>query len=134
MYEVAGLAIAGITALSAVVQAYYVTKSANSTISNSVLLKAEKRASEPLKIGVKKVAEVIDEVLLASLQKEIDAQNQKLIEAIRSPSITESERSLRIEEARIQICKFLSEVRRFNSSDLPTKRLEKLWSSNQCKA
>ena len=132
MFEIAGLAIAGLTALSAVVQAYYAAKSAKSTVSKTVLRKAEKRASEPLKTGVKTVAEVIDEKLLATLQQEIEAQNEKLIEAFRSSNMKESERRHRVEAARKQICSFLSEVRRFNNEKLPTKRLEKLWLSNKC--
>lgn len=132
MLEIAGLTIAGVTALSAVVQAYYAAKSANKKVSTSVLRKAEARASEPLKTGVKTVAEVIDGELLTTLQQEIDIQNAKLIKAFRSPEISDAERSRRVEEARVEICRFLSEVRRFNNAALPTKRLQHLWSSNRC--
>lgn len=82
MLEIAGLTIAGVTALSAVVQAYYAAKSANKKVSTSVLRKAEARASEPLKTGVKTVAEVIDGELLTTLQQEIDIQNAKLNQGI----------------------------------------------------
>jgi hypothetical protein len=133
MIELAGLAISGVAALSTVVQAYYAAKSAKSTVRNSVLRKAEKRAGQPLKTGVKKVAEVIDDKLLATLQHEIEAQNEKLIEAFRSPDISEAERGRCVEAARKQICDFLSAVKRFNDDSLPTKRLEQLWSSNKCK-
>lgn len=133
MLEIAGLTIAGVTALSAVVQAYYAAKSANGKVTRATLRKAEERASEPLKTGVKRVAEVIDEELLAALQQEIEAQNKTLIEVFRSSGITETERSRRVEEARMKICSFLSEVKRFNDDSLPTKRLEKLWTSNKCK-
>jgi hypothetical protein len=133
MLEIAGLTIAGVTALSAVVQAYYAAKSAKKDMNNTVLRKAKERASKPLKTGVKRVAEVIDEKLLAVLQHEIETQNEYLIEAFRSSNCSEAERSQRVEEARMQICRFLSEVRRFNNDSLPTKRLEQLWSSNKCK-
>lgn len=42
MFEIAGLAIGGIAALSSVVQAYYAAKSANKDLSNNVLLKSKK--------------------------------------------------------------------------------------------
>ena len=94
--------------------------------------KAEERASEPLKTGVKKVAEVIDSGLLETLQNEIESQNRRLIIAFRSSEIDDVERARMVEEARKKICKFLREVMRFNEGNLPTKRLEMLWSSNSC--
>ncbi len=133
MIEIAGLAIAGVAALGTLVQAYYSAKSANKDINKATLKKAEERASEPLKVGFKKVAEVIDDDLLESLQNEIEKHNRKLIAAFQSPRATSEEREELVEEARLQICKFLSEVMRFNEGNLPTQRLVKLWSSNKCK-
>ncbi|SEP99491.1 hypothetical protein [Nitrosomonas ureae] len=133
MFEIAGLAIGGIAALSSVVQAYYAAKSANKDLSNAVLLKSKKRAEKPLKNGVKVVANVIDKELLATLQQEIEVQLKELIEVFRSSNISDVERDHMIEKARLQICRFLSEVRRFNNDSLPTKRLEQLWLSNRCK-
>lgn len=134
MFEIAGLTIAGVAALSSLVQAYYAAKSANKEVSKKILQKAEDRASEPLKNGIKVVAEVIDEALLNTLQYEIEKRHKELIKAFRSTEVTEDERDLKVEEARLQICKFLSEVKRFNNDALPTKRLEQLWLSNKCKA
>ncbi|MEH6467957.1 MAG: hypothetical protein V7722_10025 [Porticoccus sp.] len=133
MLEIAGLAVAGIAALGTLVQAFYVAKSTNTEVKKSVIKKAELRASEPLKIGAKAVSEIIDEELLSVLQREVDIQKKKLIEAIRSSEISNEERDRIVEESRKQICQFLSDVKRFNGDSLPTKRLEKLWLSNQCK-
>jgi CRISPR/Cas system CMR-associated protein Cmr1 (group 7 of RAMP superfamily) len=133
MIEIAGLAVAGVAALGTIVQAYYSAKKADKKISNAKLRKAKERASSPLKTGIKKVAEVIDDDLLATLQDEIEKQNRNLIKAFQTPSVADSEREKMVESARLQICRFLSEVKRFNEDRLPTKRLEKLWSSNKCK-
>ena len=132
MLEIAGLAIAGVAALGTLVQAYYSAKANNKSISKTKIDKAEERASEPLKTGVKKVAEVIDSGLLETLQNEIESQNRRLIIAFRSSEIDDVERARMVEEARKKICKFLREVMRFNEGNLPTKRLEMLWSSNSC--
>ena len=133
MIEIAGLAIAGVAALGTIVQAYYSAKKADKDISTAKLKKAEERASLPLKTGIKKVAEVIDDELLETLQAEIEKHNKNLIKAFKTPSVRDSERELLVEAARMQICRFLFEVKRFNQDRLPTKRLEKLWSSNKCK-
>lgn len=133
MFEIAGLVVAGVTALGTIVQAYYSSKAANLDISKTKLRKAEERAGFPLKVGVKKVAEVIDDKLLEALQCKIDMHNKKLIRAFQSPEVSDTERERMVEEARIQICSFLLEVKRFNDGKLPTKRLEKLWASNKCK-
>jgi len=134
MIEIAGLAIAGVAALGTLIQAFYSARATNKNISKTSLKKAEERASVPLKIGVKKVAEVIDIKLLETLQNEIEKHNQKLIKAFQSSEVTDSEREEMVEDARSQICRFLSEVMNFNDGNLPTKRLEKLWLSNKCKS
>jgi len=133
MLEIACLAIAGVAALGTLVQAYYSAKAANRNISKTKIDKADERASEPLKIGVKKVAEVIDAGLLETLQNEIENQNRLLIMAFRSAETDDVERARMVDEARKKICNFLLQVMRFNEGSLPTKRLEKLWSSNKCK-
>ena len=131
--DLAGLLISGVSALGTLVQAFYSAKSTNATVDESTIKKAEKRASEPLKIGIKKVEDVIDEELLTTLSKVIDKHNKSLIEAFRSEHMTQAEHAVKVEEARTQICKVLSEVMRFNDGQLPTERLKKLWSSNRCR-
>ncbi len=133
MIEITGLAVSGVTALGTIVQAYYSAKAGNKDISKTSLRKAEERAEKPLKIGIKKVAEVIDDKLLEALQSEIEKQNKKLIKVFTTSGTSDSERERSVEEARGQICGFLIEVMRFNEGRLPTKRLENLWSSNRCK-
>ena len=56
MIEVAGLVVAGVAALGTLVQAYYAARGANKSVSQTTIKQAEERASEPLKIGQKKVA------------------------------------------------------------------------------
>lgn len=132
MHEIAGLAISGVSALGIIVQAYYLAQVGNKNISNTTLKKAEERASSPLKTGIKTVAEVIDAELLEALQVKIEKHNRNLIKAFQSTTVSDSEREKMVEQARIQICSFLSEVKRFNEGKLPTKRLEELWLSNKC--
>jgi len=133
MIEIAGLVVGGVAALGIIVQAYYAAKAANKAISKTSLLKAKERAGKPLKRDIKKVAEIIDDKLLKTLQSEIEKRNKKLIKVFTTPRTSDSERERLVEEARGQICGFLIEVMRFNKGCLPTKRFEKLWSSNRCK-
>ena len=132
MIEVAGLVVAGVAAMGSLVQAYYSARAANKPVSQSKINQAEERASEPLKIGQKKVAEVIDPDLLKALQREIDAQNERLIHALGSREVSEKEKAKEVEAARLQICHFLNQVLNFNDGVLPTRRLQNLWASNRC--
>jgi hypothetical protein len=132
MIEIAGLVVAGVTALGTLVQAFYTARAKNRKVSPASLKKAEARASEPLKVGAKRVAEVIDKELLEALQSEIENRHQKLIAVIRSENVSEREREKQVEAARQQICRFLRQVRKFNAGQLPTRRLEDLWASNRC--
>lgn len=134
MIEIAGLVVAGVAALGTMVQAYYSAKAANKRISKASIKKAEKRAKSPLKIGAKKVSEVIDKKLLETLQLKIEEHNKALIKAFKDSEISDSERKKIVEAARIQICSFLTEVKKFNKGKLPTKRLINLWSSNNCRS
>ena len=131
MIEVAGLVVAGVAAMGTLVQAYYAAKGANKPVSQTTIKQAEERASEPLKIGQKKVAEVIDPDLLKALQREIDSQNERLIHALSSHDVSDNEKDKAVEAARLQICHFLKQVLNFNDGVLPTKRLQNLWASNR---
>ena len=132
MIEIAGLVVAGVTALGTIVQAFYTARAKNKPVSSASLKKAEARASAPLKIGAKRVAEVIDRELLETLQNEIENRHKKLIQAFRSEGIGEREREEQVEAARLQICRFLNQVKQFNAGQLPTRRLRDLWVSNRC--
>ena len=132
MIEIAGLVVAGVTALGTIVQAFYTARAKNKPVSRTSLKKADARAGEPLKVGAKKVAEVIDRELLEVLQGEIETRHRQLIAAFRSEDVSEIEREKQVEAARQQICRFLGQVRKFNAGKLPTRRLEDLWLSNRC--
>ncbi|MDJ0722514.1 MAG: hypothetical protein QNJ04_12835 [Desulfobacterales bacterium] len=132
MIEIAGLVVAGVTALGTLVQAFNTSRAKNRRVSRASLKKAEKRARAPLKVGAKRVAEVIDRELLETLQHEIEIRHRKLIEAFRSNDVSERERERQVEAARRQICRFLEQVLKFNADRLPTKRLKDLWVSNRC--
>ena len=132
MIEIAGIAVAGLSALGALVQAYYVAKENKKSVSKSKIKKSKERADKPLKIGAKKVSETIDDTLLMVLKDKIEEQLTKLIHALQSTSISNSARERSVVEARDQICFFLTKVKEFNDDVLPTKRLENLWSSNNC--
>lgn len=132
MIEIAGLVVAGVTALGTIVQAFYTARAKNKKVSRTSLKKAEARASEPLKVGAKRVAEVIDQELLEALQGEIETRHKKLIQAFRSANVSDTAREKQVEAARQQICRFLDQVKNFNAGQLPTKRLKDLWISNRC--
>lgn len=132
MIEIAGLVVAGVTALGTIVQAFYTARAKNKKVSRASLKKAEARASEPLKVGAKRVAEVIDQKLLEALQGEIEIRHKKLIQAFRSANVSDTAREAQVEAARQQICRFLTQVKNFNAGQLPTKRLKDLWISNRC--
>ncbi len=131
--DIAGLVVAGVSALGTLVQAFYAAKNSNSEVSKSVISRAEDRASKPLKVGTKVVDDVIDQDLLLTLCHEIETHNKALISAFTNPELSVSEKELLVESARAQICKFLSEVMDFNNGQLPTERLKKLWQSNRCR-
>ncbi len=133
MIEIAGLAIAGLSALASLIQAYYTARADNRKVSERRIRESRQRAEKPLKIGIKKVSEVIDPDLLTALKDQIEGQHKKLICALRSAEISAAERECAVEEARGQICYFLAKVKAFNDGVLPTKRLENLWLSNDCK-
>ncbi|TOP74557.1 hypothetical protein CGH09_22325 [Vibrio parahaemolyticus] len=131
--DIAGLVVSGASALGSLVQAYYAAKGSNSKVSKKVITKADVRASTPLKVGAKKVADVIDEELLLALSREIEKHHKALVSAFTNSALTDSEKEIIVESAKMQICKFLGEVKSFNNDKLPTERLKKLWESNRCR-
>ncbi|MGR5310802.1 hypothetical protein [Photobacterium damselae] len=131
--DIAGLVVSGVSALGTLVQAFYTAKSSNQKISKREITKAENRASKPLIIGAKQVGDVIDEELLLTLSREIEDHHKALVNAFSNSELTVSEKEVIVESARIQICKFLGEVKNFNNGQLPTERLKKLWESNRCR-
>jgi len=131
--DLAGIVVASLSALGSLVQAYYSAKVANKNVPEKIIKNAEKRAAEPLKIGAKQVDDVIDDHLLAVLNNEIEKHNSILIESFRAENTTYEDMSSQVENARVQICKVLVEIMRFNNGKLPTERLKKLWASNGCK-
>jgi len=132
MIEIAGLAVAGLSALASLIQAYYTAKANHKKVSESKIKESRDRADKPLKIGAKKVSEIIDPELLKVLKDQIEEQHAKLIFVLQSTDISDLERERSVEEARTQICYFLTKVKEFNEGVLPTKRLENLWFSNKC--
>ncbi|KJG38303.1 hypothetical protein UA32_10875 [Photobacterium angustum] len=131
--DIAGLVVSGVSALGTLVQAFYSAKSSNQKISKREITKAENRASKPLIIGAKQVGDVIDQELLLALSREIEDHHKALVNAFYNSELTVSEKEIIVESARIQICKFLCEVKNFNNDQLPTERLKKLWESNRCR-
>lgn len=131
--DIAGLVVSGVSALGTLIQAFYTAKSSNKKISKREITKAENRASKPLIIGAKQVGDVIDEELLLTLSREIEDHHKALVNAFSNSELTVSEKEVIVESARIQICKFLGEVKNFNNDQLPTERLKKLWESNRCR-
>lgn len=130
--DIAGLLVAGISALGTLVQAYYVARQDQRAVKKSTLRKAGERAASPLKTGTKVVSQVIDDELLTAMNATLATHHEALIRAFEDSSINESQRALRVEAARTAICQTLQQIRHFNNQNLPTRRLEKLWASNRC--
>jgi len=111
--DLAGIVVACLSALGTLVQAFYAVKNTNGKVAESKLKQAEKQASEPLKVGAKKVDDVIDHFLLATLCDELERHNSNLVEAFRTNNMSQVDTAIKVENARAQICKVLSEIMRF---------------------
>jgi len=99
MIEIASLVVAGLSALSALIQAYNSAKVLNKKIATKKIKQANERASKPLKVGGKRVSEVIDEELLNAFLVEIQSQHQILLKAIHSDSMSVLEKDKVIAES-----------------------------------
>ncbi|WP_414829712.1 hypothetical protein [Alteromonas sp. H39] len=130
--DVAGLVVAGISALGTLVQAYYARRDDQRQVKASTIKKAKARASVPLKTGTKVLSQVIDDTLLKAMNATLSRHQQALVRAFEDQNITESQRAIKVEEARAAICQTLQQIKHFNNQTLPTRRLEKLWESNRC--
>ncbi len=130
--DVAGLVVAGISALGTLVQAYYARRDDQRQVKGSTIKKAKTRAAVPLKTGTKVISQVIDDKLLNAMNATLSRHQQALVRAFEDQNITESQRAIKVEEARTAICQTLQQIKHFNSQTLPTRRLEKLWESNRC--
>lgn len=130
--DLAGIVVSSLSALGSLVQAFYTARIANGKIAKNDIKRAEKRASEPLKIGTKEVDNVIDDQLLTVFYEKLKKHQRNLVEAFRSDDISKAETEVKVEEARAQICTVLSDIMRFNKGQLPTERLKKLSESMNC--
>jgi hypothetical protein len=130
--EVAGLIVAGISALGTLIHAYFAAKDSKKNVQKSIIKQAKGRAEEPLKTGAKRVSQVIDDNLLIAIQSRVEDQCRKLIWAIESMDISEPELEQIVAQSRREICRFLSQVMEHNAGELPTKRLKDLWESHRC--
>jgi hypothetical protein len=122
----ANLFVSAISAASAVVQAHSSRK-----VNTTDIIKAQKRIDEPLKQGGAKLVPVIDKAFLEVLTSKALKETQELINNIRSqndPDIIQNH----IAEANSRVCFYLKQIKKHNENELPTKRLEKLWSSHDC--
>lgn len=113
--ELAGLLVAGISALGTLVQAYYAAKSNDKQVPQKAIRSANKRAKAPLKIGTKTVDAVIDDQLLLQLCKDIESHHAQLVAAFRQPGLSDAEKSQQVEQARQQICQVLLEIKGLTS-------------------
>lgn len=130
--DIAGLFVASVSALGSLIQAFYTARDSNKKIDNHKVRLLQKRAKKPLKIGIKTIDAIIDDKLLTALSNDIEKHNLILIKAFSNSQLNEAEKAVKVEAARQQICKTLTEIKKFNNDQLPTKRLEKLWLSNRC--
>ena len=108
------------------VQAYNSSK-----VTNKDAEKAQKRLDEPLKNGGAKISQVIDSNLLKTLSSKAEQEAKALILLIlKTQDIELLEQPM--EEARIRLCFYLTQIKSHNDGDLPTKRLNQLWLSHRC--
>jgi hypothetical protein len=85
------------------------------------------QAHSSRKVNTTDIIKAFLEVLTSKALKE----TQELINNIRSqndPDIIQNH----IAEANSRVCFYLKQIKKHNENELPTKRLEKLWSSHDC--
>ena len=74
--DVAGLVVAGISALGTLVQAYYARRDDQRQVKGSTIKKAKTRAAVPLKTGTKVISQVIDDKLLNAMNATLSRHQQ----------------------------------------------------------
>ncbi len=130
--DLAGLIIAGISAMGTLIQAYYSAKDQNKRIPPSTVKAAEKRANTPLKVGAKRVRAVIDDELLHTLNAEVHAHQRNLLAVLKDKTADQAVKEHQIQTAEREICRVLRQIKKYNDQTLPTERLKKLWTSHGC--
>ncbi len=130
--DLAGLIIAGISAMGTLIQAYYSAKEQNKRIPPSTVKAAQKRANTPLKVGAKRVRAVIDDELLHTLNAEVHLQQRNLLAVLQDQTSPQAAKDRQIRAAEREICRVLRQIKKYNDQALPTERLKKLWTSHGC--
>ncbi|MCW8109336.1 hypothetical protein OPS25_12575 [Alteromonas ponticola] len=130
--DLAGLIIAGISAMGTLIQAYYSAKDKDKSIPPGTVRAAEKRGNTPLKIGTKQVEAVIDDELLHTLSAEVYTHQQNLLRVLKDKAATQAAKERQIQAAEEEICRVLRQIKKYNDQALPTQRLKKLWTSHGC--
>lgn len=126
LLPIANLFISSLTALSSMVQAYNSSK-----IGKQDTDKVKKRLDEPLKIGGKKVSQVIDSDLLNTLSEKAETEARELISLINKTQELELLKQP-MNQANLRLCFYLMQIKSHNNEELPTKRLNQLWLSHRC--
>lgn len=122
----ANLLISSLSAISSMVQAYNSSKTGKQQTD-----KAIKRLDEPLKVGGKKVSQVIDSHLLNALSDKAEEEARELIALINQTQDFELLKKP-MSDANIRLCFYLEQIKSHNDEKLPTKRLNQLWLSHRC--
>lgn len=132
--ELANLAISSVSALSSLIQLYYVKKMSGDNITESNIKAANKRLTEPLKNGGAKLARVMNRDTLKDVLLALESKNQIISETIVNDNITFEEKEVVIDDAKRSICFFIKHMVQLNNGQFPTKRVEKLYFSNDCRS
>lgn len=127
LLPIANLFISSLSALSSMVQAYHSSNSGKQDTK-----KEKERLDEPLKIGGKKVSQVIDSDLLNALSEKAEAEARELISLIDKTQDLELLKQP-MNDANVRLCFYLEQIKSHNNEELPTKRLNQLWLSHRCK-
>ncbi|TVL59847.1 MULTISPECIES: hypothetical protein [Shewanella] len=125
MIEIANLLVSSLAVMASCTQAYVAWEQRKSKLNS-----AQKRLNEPLKKGGSQIAKVIDEDLLEALSEKASNAARKHVEHMRTA--TQSEAKQIADDARKELCFYLSEIRKYNKNELPTARLKGYWESYQC--
>lgn len=130
--ELANLAISSVSALSSLIQLYYVKKASGNNITESNIKAANKRLIEPLKNGGAKLARVVDKKTLNAVSLAMESKHKIISETLINENISPEEKEVLIDDAKRSICFFIKHVVQLNNGQFPTKRFEKLHYSHGC--
>jgi hypothetical protein len=130
----AGMLIAGISALSSVVQAYKAARDIGRDIEKEEIEKLVSLRKVSDKAS-KQLAKVISSDLLDDLLGNVEREQKRLSDILTDPNSARPKKDRVADEADMEICDNLRRIKRYNGGVLPDihgEDLYKVWQSHSC--